>query len=165
MFFFNCHNAYSVAVSFGINLVIFFGFPDYPLKIYTLKVDDRSTRKRCQICSKLTIKTSERRQWRLFCLYFGLWGYFIPFYIAFFVYLEQVNVFWVESCSSMFRKTNAEFSHAKKSLSYNFLRSITIFRLLFEVCIYYFLLVRQTERVTSERKVGASKTKTGMCDT
>ena len=29
--------------------------------IYLFKVNDRSTRKRCEICSKLTIKTQERR--------------------------------------------------------------------------------------------------------
>ena len=28
------------------------------------KVNNRTTRTRCKICSKLTIKTPERRQWR-----------------------------------------------------------------------------------------------------
>ena len=32
--------------------------------IYLLKVSNRNTRTRCEICSKLTIKTPERRQWR-----------------------------------------------------------------------------------------------------
>ena len=32
--------------------------------IYLPKVKNRSTRTRCEICSKLTIKTPERRQWR-----------------------------------------------------------------------------------------------------
>ena len=32
--------------------------------IYLLKVNSRDTRTRCEICSKLTIKTPERRQWR-----------------------------------------------------------------------------------------------------
>ena len=31
--------------------------------IYLLKVYNRNTRTRCEICSKLTIKTSERRHW------------------------------------------------------------------------------------------------------
>ena len=35
-----------------------------PANIYLLKVNNRNTRKRCEICSKLTIKTPERRQWR-----------------------------------------------------------------------------------------------------
>ena len=30
------------------------------------KVDKRNTRKRCEICSKLTIKTLEKRHWRRF---------------------------------------------------------------------------------------------------
>ena len=29
-----------------------------------LKVNNRNTRARCEMCSKLTIKTPERRQWR-----------------------------------------------------------------------------------------------------
>ena len=33
--------------------------------IFLLKVNNRNTRKRCEICSKLTIKIPERRQWRL----------------------------------------------------------------------------------------------------
>ena len=32
--------------------------------IYLLKCNNRNTRKRCEICSKLTIKTPERRPWR-----------------------------------------------------------------------------------------------------
>ena len=35
-----------------------------PANIYLLKVNNRNTRKRCETCSKLTIKTPERRQWR-----------------------------------------------------------------------------------------------------
>ena len=34
----------------------------YPVGIYLLKVNNRSTRTRCEICSKLTIKTPERHQ-------------------------------------------------------------------------------------------------------
>ena len=34
-----------------------------PANIYLLKVNKRNTRKRCEICSKLTVKTPERRQW------------------------------------------------------------------------------------------------------
>ena len=35
---------------------------DYPANIYLFKVNNRNNRKRCNICSKLTIKTAERRQ-------------------------------------------------------------------------------------------------------
>ena len=33
---------------------------------YMFKVNNRSARTRCEICSKLTIKTLERRHWRRF---------------------------------------------------------------------------------------------------
>ena len=35
-----------------------------PVGIYMLKVNNRNTRARCEICSKLTMKTQERCQWR-----------------------------------------------------------------------------------------------------
>ena len=36
----------------------------YPANIYLFKVNNRNIRKRYDICSKLTIKTPERRHWR-----------------------------------------------------------------------------------------------------
>ena len=35
-----------------------------PAGIYLLKGNNRNTRTRCEICSKLTMMTRERRQWR-----------------------------------------------------------------------------------------------------
>ena len=35
-----------------------------PASLYLLKVSNRNIRTRCEICSKLTIKTPEKRQWR-----------------------------------------------------------------------------------------------------
>ena len=34
---------------------------DFPANIYLFKFNKRNTRKRCEICSKLTIKTPEQR--------------------------------------------------------------------------------------------------------
>ena len=36
----------------------------YPANIYLFKIINRNTRKRREICSKLTIKTPKQRQWR-----------------------------------------------------------------------------------------------------
>ena len=36
----------------------------YPAGIHLLKVNNRNTRTRCEICSKLTIKAPERCHWR-----------------------------------------------------------------------------------------------------
>ena len=41
-----------------------------PAGNYLFKVDNKSTRTRCEICSKLTIKTPERRLVFFWCLYF-----------------------------------------------------------------------------------------------
>ena len=37
---------------------------DNPAGNYMFKVNNRNTRTKCEICSKLTIKTPERRKWR-----------------------------------------------------------------------------------------------------
>ena len=38
----------------------------YPANIYLIIVNNRNTRKRCEMCFKLTIITLERRHWRRF---------------------------------------------------------------------------------------------------
>ena len=42
----------------------------YPAVNYMFKVNNRNTRTRCEICSKLTIKTPERRQSLFWCFYY-----------------------------------------------------------------------------------------------
>ena len=41
----------------------FFCENSYPVNIYLLRVNNRNIRARCEMCSKVTIKTSEQRQW------------------------------------------------------------------------------------------------------
>ena len=41
-------------------------FNSQPVHNYMFKVNKRNTRKRCEICSKLTIKAPEQRHWRHF---------------------------------------------------------------------------------------------------
>ena len=45
----------------GIELDHMFGFK--PVGNYMFQVNKRNSRARCEICSKLTIKTPERHQW------------------------------------------------------------------------------------------------------
>ena len=56
-----------------------------PANIYLFKVSNRNSRKRYEICSKLTIKTPE------------LQHIFTPFSSVSIVELEQVNITW-EAC-------------------------------------------------------------------
>ena len=56
----------------------------YQAGIYLLKVNNRNTRTRCEICSKLTIKTPERRQWHLsgvFVVEFEHISHFVPVFL------------------------------------------------------------------------------------
>ena len=59
-----------VKVTYSENVSPFLGSINlrYPLPavIYLLKVNNKNTRTKCEICSKLTIKTPERRHWRRF---------------------------------------------------------------------------------------------------
>ena len=52
-----------------ISLWVYKRWNHVPAGIYLLKVNNRNTRTRCEICSKLTIKTPERRLASFWCLY------------------------------------------------------------------------------------------------
>ena len=52
------------AVPLNITRDVPLQFDSHPAGIYLLKVNNRNTRTRCEICSKLTTKAPERRKWR-----------------------------------------------------------------------------------------------------
>ena len=62
---------------------VLFKLHHYPANKYMVRVSNRNTRKSCEICSKLTIKTPERRR-----------IYFTPFSSVSIVNLKQTNIFW-----------------------------------------------------------------------
>ena len=68
----------------------------FPAGIYLLKVNNRNNRTRCEICLKLTVKTSEQRQWRRFgvILVSLLLTLSTPFSTVSIVKLEQANADW-----------------------------------------------------------------------
>ena len=67
-----------------------------PGKIYFFKVSNRNTRKKCEICSKLTIKKPQQRQWRGSGVFIvnSKDNYFTHFSSVSIVDFEQVNVSW-----------------------------------------------------------------------
>ena len=58
-----------------------FSWAGYPPNISLFKVNNKNTRKRCEIWTKLTIKTAERRP--------------SPFSSVFIVDFEEINVSWI----------------------------------------------------------------------
>ena len=54
----NARQIFDSLISLSKFTSINFGIP-YPVGIYLLKVNNRNTRTRCEICSKLTIKTMD----------------------------------------------------------------------------------------------------------
>ena len=57
----------------------------------TFKVNNRNTKKRCEICSKLTIKTQERRRSSTFISFEHISHLFSVSVVDF----AQINVTWV----------------------------------------------------------------------
>ena len=70
------------------------------------KVNNRNTRKRCEICSKLTVKTPEQRYWHLFSVSI--------------VDFKQVNLSWVESFY------NIKFAAPSSAFSFSYLESLNL---------------------------------------
>ena len=62
--------------------------------IHLLKVDNRNTRTRFEICSKLTIETPERRHWCCFGVFIVNFELVTPCSSVFIVNFEHVNAEW-----------------------------------------------------------------------
>ena len=77
---------------------------NFPANIYSFKVNNRNTRKRCEICSKLTTKTPERRQWRCSGVFLLTLNIFLTFF-----HFEQVNVSWFTICLLAINPFRANF--------------------------------------------------------
>ena len=60
--------------------------------IYLLKVNNRNTRARCEICSDLTIKRSQRRQWRRFGVFIVNFEHVLHLVLLFL--LLTLNIWW-----------------------------------------------------------------------
>ena len=69
LFLWLCHKLISSQKFYGMQdfivLRLIGNLKTFPVDIYLLKVNNRNIRTRYEIFSKLTIKTQERRQWRL----------------------------------------------------------------------------------------------------
>ena len=61
-----------------------------------LKANNKNTKKRCEICLKLRIKTPEWRQLVVLVFLFLIWKYFTPSSSLSIVDLEQANIGWEE---------------------------------------------------------------------
>ena len=67
------------------------------------KVNNRNTRTRCEICSKLTINMPERRQWRCSGIFIVNVEHISLCSNVSIVNFEQINAAWVIALSSCFR--------------------------------------------------------------
>ena len=65
-----------------------------PTNIYLFKFNNKITRKRCEICSELTIKTPKRRQWRRSGVFIVNLNIFHAFFSVSIINVEQENINW-----------------------------------------------------------------------
>ena len=73
------------------------------LSIYMLKVNNRNTRTRCEICSELTIKTPEQRHWHrsgVFIVNFEYISHLVLSSVSV-VNFEQVIANWINIFSKL----------------------------------------------------------------
>ena len=85
----NYFNTYEYSFS---NNIFIDKTPKSSANIYLFKVNNRNSRKRCEVCSKLTIKTPERRQWRHSGVFIVNFEHTSSFSNVSIVYFEKVNV-------------------------------------------------------------------------
>ena len=72
----------------------------FPTGSFMFKVNNKSSRIRCEICSKLATKTPERRHWCRSGVFIVILNIFQTlFFYVFIVNFEQVNAGWVVSNS------------------------------------------------------------------
>ena len=77
----------------ALSKVIIFSGPN-PGNIYLFKVNNKSIRKRCEIFSRLTIKTPERRHCHSSAAFIVNFEHISNFLWYFYCYFEQVSVSW-----------------------------------------------------------------------
>ena len=82
-------------------------FFKHPGNIYLLKVNNRNTRKRCQIRSKSTIKAQERSYCRHYCVFIVNFAHISQLFLVFLLLTLNVKVTWEaflqNACESLFR--------------------------------------------------------------
>ena len=97
---FNCKMIFELSNEYDevkipyVTLFCFHKLETIPDRNYMFKVNNRNTKTRYEICSKLTIKASERHQWRR-CFHCQLWTYFTSWSSVSIVNFEQVNAGWI----------------------------------------------------------------------
>ena len=66
------------------------GLEATPAGIYLLKVNNRNIRTRCEICSELTIKILERRQWRRSGVFIVNFEHILHLVLVFLVFILSI---------------------------------------------------------------------------
>ena len=81
-------------IRFFVFIVIFFQSGPNPANIYMFKVNHRNTRKRCEKCSMLTIKTTEESHWCRSDVIIVIFKHILTFFKYFYHWLEKLHVWW-----------------------------------------------------------------------
>ena len=97
-----------------------------PVGFYQLNINNRNTRPRCEICSKLTIKTPERRQWRRSDVFNGNFEHTSHAFLVFL--LLTLNMYLPsENAGSLSTHGSEAASHRRFSIKKGILKNLTKF--------------------------------------
>ena len=94
-----------------------------PAGNYMFKVNNRSTRTRCEIWSKLTIKTPEQRQWRCSGVFIVNFEH-ISHLVLVFLNFEQVNAGYVNLSKLILFKKKFWDKNQQDSENHNFVENL-----------------------------------------
>ena len=105
----------------------------YPAHIYLFKVNN-TNRKRCEICSKLTIKTPERRQWRHSGVFIVNFEHISPLFLVFLLLtLNKRMLAGLYECFCKMQKNNGIENYVTFSLD-------SIYSICFiAICVLYYM--------------------------
>ena len=94
--FFTCNYLFAQSRYIWFDFVLLMSNFRCPANSYLFKVNNKNIWKRCQMCSKLTMRTTEKRQSRRSGVFIILmsWTYSTPFSNVSIVEFEQVNIWW-----------------------------------------------------------------------
>ena len=125
----------------------------HPANIYLFKVNNRNTRKRSEICSKLTTKTPTRRQWRRSGVFTVNFEHILHLFVVFLLLTlnTQLLVGTVKKCIKNFFPLNMDLDQYRQHIS----KALKLYRVLH----VHSLPIPYGKPLTTARTISATWTK------
>ena len=112
----------------------------YPANSYLFKKNNKNIWKRCQMCSKLTMSTTEKRQSRRSGVFIILvsWTYSTPISNVSIVEFEQVNIWWEDPIFCIKPMLIFIYTTKSQNLKYSYNDTRTTSHICFNLLSFYY---------------------------